>query len=262
MIETDYDTFLGSTVGRYTVTGSSFVWCASRELCGAFLWGEPGDEETERILRIFDTYPIHMAERFDIVLDTRGVVQVDPTALSRLFAWLVEHRAGLKQRLRMQANVIREGPIAFLLTGLLPVAGWPVPYQLHHLPEPAFRALGAERWSSEVEAIAERLRGSSRELEQTRAMLADDLDATIGAVSRSLGVSSRSLQRILRRHGTSFHAELTTARLRRAQVLLSSGDDKVATIAKRVGISERALALLFRDRTGMSPAAWRREHPR
>jgi AraC-like DNA-binding protein len=260
MIETDYDTFLDSTVGRYTVTGSSFVWCASKELCGAFLWGEPSEDETERILRIFDAYPEHMAARFDIVLDTRGVVGVDPSGLKRLFGWLVAHRGALKKHLRVQANVIREGPIAFLLTGLLPVAAWPVPYQLYTQPIDAFRAAHAEGLASEVEAIADRLRGVSRELEITRAHLARDVDATIGEVSRALATSPRSLQRVLRKHGTSFHAELSTARLRRAQALLASGDDKVATISARVGISERALTLLFRDRTGMSPAAWRKRH--
>lgn len=260
MIETDYDTFLASTVGRYTVTGSSFVWCASRELCGAFLWGEPDEAETERILGIFSTYPKHMASRFDIVLDTRGVVRVDPAGLKMLFDWLVTHRAGLKKHLRMQANVIREGPIAFLLTGLLPVAAWPVPYVLHHQPIDAFRAVHADRYASEVEVIAERLRGASRELEQTREHVARDLNASIGEVSRALGTSPRSLQRTLRKHGTSFHAELMSARLHRAQALLVSGDDKIATVARRAALSERALTLLFRDRTGMTPAAWRKRH--
>jgi len=81
-------------------------------------------------------------------------------------------------------------------------------------------------------------------------------------LERALGTSPRSLQRVLRKHGTSFHAELSTARLRRAQALLAGSDDKVATVGARVGISERALTLSFRSKTSLSPAAWRKQHPR
>lgn len=262
MIETGYDTFLAATAGRYTIVGSAFVWCASPTLCGAFLWGEQTEDETRAILRIFDQYPKQMASRFDMVLDTRGVVSVDPSALKQLFSWLLASRRDLVSHLRMQANVIREGPIAFLLTGLLPVARWTIPYQLHHEPEDAFRSVAGEpgvALAAEVEAIADRVRGVSRELRVTRELIARRLDVDIGEVSRQLGTSARSLQRILRRHGTSFHHEVVAARFARACELLSTGDEKIATIGSRVGISERALTTLFRAKTGVGPAQWRKQ---
>jgi AraC-like DNA-binding protein len=261
MIETAYEPFLASTVGRYTVTGSSFVWCASPTLCGAFLWGEQTDAETRAILRIFDQYPHQMASVFDMVLDTRGVARVDPGALSQLFSWLVARRGALASHLRMQANVIREGPIGFLLTGLLPVAQWTLPYRLHYEPIDAFRSVAGEAgvaWCAEVEAIAERVRGISRELRVTRELLEGRLDITVVEVSRVLGVSPRSLQRALTRHGTTFHGEVVSARLLRAQTLLRTGDHKVSAVAAGVGVSERALTLLFRAKTGLGPAEWRK----
>jgi len=72
-------------------------------------------------------------------------------------------------------------------------------------------------------------------------------------------MSPRSLQRVLGRHGTSFHDEVVAVRLSRAQGLLRSGDLKLAEIGARVGISERALGLLFRAKTGLTPAEWRKQ---
>jgi AraC-like DNA-binding protein len=262
MIETAYEAFLKATPGRFTVTGSSFVWCASPTLCGAVLWGEQTEEETRSILRIFDQYPHQMASSFDMVLDTRGVERVDPASLAQLFSWLVARRGELVSHLRMQANVIREGPIGFLLTGLLPVARWTLPYRLYYEPAEAFCSVAGEQGlalCAEVETIVERVRGVSPELRITRELLEGRLDITLAEVSRTLGISSRSLQRVLTRHGTSFHREVIAARFHRAQTLLRSGDQKVAVIAARVGISERAITLLFRARTGLSPAEWRKQ---
>jgi AraC-like DNA-binding protein len=262
MIETAYEPFLSSTRGRYTVLSTSFVWCASPTLCGAFLWGEQSVEETRAILHIFDQYPRQMGPTFDMVLDTRGVQSVRPEALSELFSWLLANRTEMRRHLRVQANVIREGPIGFLLTGLLPVAQWTLPYQLHYEPEAAYRALvgmAGVPLAAEVESIADRVRGVPRELRVAREMIERNLDVAIADVGRALGVSARSLQRVLNRHGTSFHDEVVSARLARAQTLLRSGDDKVSAVASRVGISERALTALFRKRTGLSPAEWRKQ---
>ncbi len=265
MKETPYDLFLQSTVGRFTITGSSFVWCASPTLCGAFLWGEQTEAETRAILHVFDQRALQMSSTFDIVLDTRGVGHVDPSGLKLLFQWLMKNRRDLAARIRLQASVIREGPIGFLLTGLLPVAGRTHPYRIFTEPIEAFRAVVGERGDvlcAEVEAIAEGIRGVARELRATREMLQVRLDASLNEVGRALGMSSRSLQRVLTRHGTSFHREVMAARFERAQELLRSGEHKIDDVGARVGISDRALTLLFREKTGLTPAEWRKQHRR
>ena len=249
--------------GRYTITGSSFVWVASPTLGGAVLWGEQPEAETRAILHVFDQYPKQMASAFDIVLDTRGVGRVDPSALAILFSWLLANRRDLSRQLRMQANVIREGPIGFLLTGLLPVAQWTLPYAIHYDPIDAFRSVAGDAGlalAAEVDAIAERIRGVSREVRVTRELLERHLDTGVEQVARVLGISARSLQRALMRGGTSFYAEVVSARLARAQALLRETDDKVAAIAAEVGVSERGLTQLFRRRTGVGPAEWRKRH--
>lgn len=263
MIETPYSEFLGATAGRYAVVGSAFVWCASPALCGACLWGEQSEAETDSILRIFDEYPQQMAERFAIVLDSRGVDRVNPVALSRLFTWIVARREDLSKRIWLQANIIREGPIGFLLTGLLPVARWGLPYRLYHEPIQPFRDVAGDEGpalAAEVEAISARLRDEPGALRRLRALLATRQDLNVHEVSRALATSPRSLQRLLGRYGTSFHAELVTARLERAKTLLRDTDDKLASVASAIGLSERALTLLFRQHTEMTPAEWRRRH--
>ena len=150
MIESSYELFLRAPTDRYTVTGSSFVWCASRTLCGSVLWGRQSEAETGDILRIFDQYPLHMDGTFDIVLDSRGVNEVDPRSLHLLFSWLVARRAALAPRIRLQASVIREGPIGFLLTGLLPARGLSRldPHQRQHRPTAMDTAAAATRAST------------------------------------------------------------------------------------------------------------------
>ena len=261
MLETAYETFVNAPVGGYAVTGSSFVWCLSPELCGAFLWGQQPEDETRRILNIFDHYRDHMAPKFGILLDTRGVEKVDYDCLKILFEWLVARRKELMTRIHLQANVIREGPIGFLLTGLLPVVGPMHPYNVHTDPIEAFTSLAGEAGialCAEVEAIAERVRGVPHELTQLRMMLRRNTETTLDAVSRALRTAPRSLQRLLTRHSTSFHREVTTARFERAMDLLRSSDQKLAAVSAHVGISERSLTLLFRARTGLSPSEWRK----
>ena len=262
MIESSYELVLRAPTGRFTITGSSFVWCASRTLCGSVLWGRQSEAETGDILRIFDQYPLHMDGSFDIVLDSRGVNEVDPRSLHLLFSWLVARRTALMPRIRLQASIIKEGPIGFLLTGLLPVVGKTHPYRLFTDPAEAFRAVHSETGAAlctEVDGITERVRGVPRELRVTRELLAKHLDTGFSEISAALAMSERSVQRVLSRHGTSFHGEVVIARFTLARELLRSTDAKLSEVCTRIGISERALTLLFRKQTGLTPAEWRKQ---
>ena len=90
-----------------------------------------------------------------------------------------------------------------------------------------------------------------------RTLLGRRLDARIEDAAKELGVSERSLQRWLNQRGLSFHDEVVAARLAVACELLQTTDLKVAAIAARLGISERAVTMLFRSQTGLTPMAWR-----
>jgi transcriptional regulator GlxA family with amidase domain len=63
---------------------------------------------------------------------------------------------------------------------------------------------------------------------------------------------------VLAAHGTSFHDEQTNARFALAKNLLTTTEAKVSGVATRVGWSERTLTSIFRARTGLTPADWRK----
>src|ERR1700689_1313339 len=91
-----------------------------------------------------------------------------------------------------------------------------------------------------------------------RMTLGANVEATIDDAAKTLSMSPRSLQRVLQQHGTSFHDEQTNARFAFAQTLLGAGDEKVASVARRIGCSERTLTTLFKERTGLTPSDWRK----
>jgi transcriptional regulator GlxA family with amidase domain len=69
---------------------------------------------------------------------------------------------------------------------------------------------------------------------------------------------TRTLQRHLSAAGTSFRAEVESARLRAAEELLASTNLKVAAIAAEVGCaSPQHFSALFRRARGMSPQQFR-----
>jgi AraC-like DNA-binding protein len=264
MIETPPDIIVRSPWGRYTCTGSAIVWCVSRTLCGAHLWGRPDADETRAIMRLFDTYPRILDSSFDMIIDTRGVEVVDGEALAVLTGWMWKHRAALLERVKL-TSVVREAPSGFLLAGLLPTIANNRSFRVTTEPLAAFRDVIGEpgvALALEIEAHAMRLRGVTRELQVIRAMLAKRLDTTIDEAARELGISARSLQRRLGEQRTSFHEEVVTARMTVACELLITTDLKIAAVATRIGISERALGMLFRAKVGLSPVEWRRRNAR
>ncbi len=80
------------------------------------------------------------------------------------------------------------------------------------------------------------------------------------AVARTLGVSSRSLQRGLQALGTSFSEQLDTVRRERSLQLLRTPELSVREIAFMLGYADpRAFYRCFRRWTGHTPAEHRRE---
>jgi AraC-like DNA-binding protein len=113
----------------------------------------------------------------------------------------------------------------------------------------------------EVEQIVQRVRAIPHELQQLRILLSGRLDLAIRPAARELLMSPRSLQRVLSRYGTSFHDEQSNARFAAAKILLAGSEVKVSSVASRVGWSERTLTVVFRAKTGLTPADWRKRKP-
>lgn len=260
MLEATHEEFERAPVGKYTCTSSAVVWVFSPALTGWHIWGRPDEAETRTILRLTSAYT-KMGSSFDVVADSRGIEVVNPTALPLLVAWVFQHHRELKLRIGVQANVIRRDAIGFLLMGIIASLGDMWPFETFTDPIEAFRSIAGPAGAAlcdEVETIVGRVRSTPRELQLLRTLLTQRSDHSIRTAARELSTSSRSLQRILSRYGTSFHDEQTTARFELAKQLLDASDEKVEAVASRVGWSVRTLTVVFRAKLGMTPAAWRK----
>ena len=259
MIETPVESFVRNPAGRYTVAGSCIVWCKARTLCGLYFWGRPSADELLEVARICEAHPQAMDATFDVVSDGREVEALDGEALAVQMAWLWRHGPSLLEHARIW-SVVAEGSVAARLARMMPSFNDSERFRVTTDAHEAFRAVRGEAGAAllvEVEGIAARVRGVPRELHVIRTLLGRRLDARIEDAAKELGVSERSLQRWLNQRGLSFHDEVVAARLAVACELLQTTDLKVAAIAARLGISERAVTMLFRSQTGLTPMAWR-----
>jgi AraC-like DNA-binding protein len=86
-------------------------------------------------------------------------------------------------------------------------------------------------------------------------------ELNVEAVARSVKITPRYLQRLLKKAGTSFTAHVSELRLQRALTLLTQAGDKarrVSDIAMEVGFSDIShFNHLFRSRFGNTPSSVR-----
>jgi AraC-like DNA-binding protein len=83
-----------------------------------------------------------------------------------------------------------------------------------------------------------------------------NLDLAASAVR--LGVSRRTLQRVLGREGLTFHVVRTRVRLVRAEALLSETSVKISAIADEIGFASQGHFIVwFRRYRGVTPGVWR-----
>lgn len=257
------DQFLGDPVGRWVVASStSVVFCAAPDLAGCVTWGRPTREETAAILRALDgVFHPSLAPRVDIILNGRDIEGIDPDALRTLLDWLVERKARLASRVRLQFGVIADGLVGVTLAGILPVLGEHHEFRVVRDAREAFRALSpaGDALCDEVEGIVATARGAPREIRELRDFLRSRAtEATLEVAARALALSERTLQRILKDHGTTFTSELRDARFAVAYERLVQSDEKMIAVAARVGLSENALTQLVREKTGVTPAELRK----
>jgi hypothetical protein len=191
------DQFLRSPVGRWVVPSpTSVVFCAAPDLAGGVTWGRPTREDTEAVLRAFEgMFHPSLASRIDIVLNGRDIEGIDPDALRLLMAWLLERRARIASRVRLQFGVVGDGVVGVTLAGILPVLGEHHEFRVVRDAREAFRALSptGDALFDEVEGATALARGAPRELRELRDFLrARATEATLETAARALAVSESS----------------------------------------------------------------------
>lgn len=252
---------------RYATGDNLMMWRSRPGLCGLVLWNRVSCTQIGVLERVCDGAAHRPIERpCDFILDVRRLRGLDSDIYDALIGSATRRLPEIQRRVRRQAVLCSSQLIAGLVSGFHVTLGANLEWRmfteltpaLAWLDEPRPDALGAR-----LEELAAQAISGSGLLDRVRATLAaaGGTSALLDDVSRSVGLSRRSLQRALRSLGTSFRDEVSSARVELGKRLLLETDRKIAAIADHLGFSNEAnFVASFRHATGDPPAAWRREH--
>lgn len=254
--------YVAAPVGRTAHTDHILLWFATPDLRVASAWGCPTPGEIDEVTRAIDGELTH-GPCFRSIVDVRAMHTVDPTAYAALATFVRTRAPAVQARVRATAVVCGTNMAGSVLAGYKAVAGVSVPVSSYATLSDALEAIAPECDRHAIEAgltlRREAVEAQTSALTTLRVWLEGHLvAASISDGASALGMSMRSLQRILLTHGTSFRAELHRARLARAQTLLATTDLKIAAIAEEVGYPKiQSLSDALRRATGKTPAKWR-----
>jgi len=254
--------FVAAPVGGYVIGRTFLVWCASPTLSGTTVWGAPDQSDAREMVGLWEHD--HQLRGFDSVLDAQRMRWVDLDCFTVVSGYIRTHLARYPRILRRQAVIVPREPLAGSI-----VAGAPLLLELGH----AWRAFTDENaalaWLErddvgevwrEVGTLVDDARAQSATLADLRDYLVrNPRAASLDEVSRTLGLSTRSLQRHLRRSGSSFRDEVRRARAEAAARLLAGTELKLEAIANQIGYASLShFTDAFVEATGQQPQAYRR----
>jgi AraC-like DNA-binding protein len=251
------------------VAGSCFAhFCLSPALWGVILWGRPGEADALELGRslVLELGP-SVAPHVSIVDATR-LSGSDARAFTLLGRYLTHFGEALQKQVLRLALVRPKGLSGAVVTGAFDVVPRPYPVSVFDEAASAFGWLAAALelggTPAELTALLARLHAELTDtpalVGDLRALMARHLRGlSLGQAAKSLGVSTRTLQRRLAETRTSFQDELARSRLRAAEVLLMESDAPLTAIAYDVGCASlQHFNAMFQHRYGESPSAWRR----
>lgn len=234
------------------------AWSAGRSFVGWVLWSHFADEDAEAGKQLWIALAARMAPPFDFVLDLRALESLSHGAYTRIREFATTGKPGLR---RMAILVGEETYGGAIQLGLYAIS--PPPFAWRSFTRYADAARWLERADAapvfaEVEPMARAAAGEPSPAADLVRVLAVSPRATVEAAARTLGLSSRSLQRLLRERGTTFSDERDRARVVRARDLLADPAAKLDAVAAEIGCADRrSLNRLFRRLTGETPAEFR-----
>lgn len=256
------DDFQRDPIGRYVLDRCFLCWSFDATLWGCIYWGSFAEDDFARLAKALDAelhpdVPPHAG-----IADLRGIEVATPHLHDLLAEYFAPRWDALRARIVQQAVVRPSGMLGSLVAGFYQVHAPSYPFRVVTDPREALVWLGREQDAGVLDELEQRLHeGAARSpvVVALRALLARDTKgATLGSASRSLGVSTRTLQRQLKEAGTSFQNELQALRLRGAQRMLLETDAKLTVIASELGFASlQHFSSVFRKATGESPGAWR-----
>jgi AraC-like DNA-binding protein len=251
-------------VGKYLAGRFWLHWIYSPTLIGSVYFGRTEEADFPLLEPLF-ALPGHSSLQapYDVLVDGSALESLPPSAFEFLSRYLAV-AGGFASRMRRVAIVRPPGHAGIVLAGVF-----------YELVTGVFEAAlfadreEAARWldhpqspdaNRELDEIVGALRGTSPQLRRLQAWLMAKMGRpSIQEAATELGISSRSLQRLLAAANTSFRRELEHARLRAAEALLIDSQSKLEAVAREVGYSTLShFTVAFRRATGETPSDFRK----
>ncbi len=194
------------------------------------------------------------------ITDLRGLEAVSVVGFERLVKSLSARRPEWLPRAGRQAILHGASFPGALVLGAFQLAASGFELAAFEDEDAAFQWAGATSVQRDVAALRESLFAVPDIVRRVRVVFAaHDAPLSVAKLARTLGMSTRSLQRHLAAAGSSVRAERQAHVLARAEKLLADTDLDLAAIAAMVGLpSAGRLVALFKSQRKTTPDAWRR----
>lgn len=255
--------FAADPHGRW-IGGRGFVYAWPTEaLCLTALFDRPGPDDLSALMDLFALELAEPARPHASLIDATRLDRVDAGAFEALAAYVERTRERMTRWVTRLAIVRPSGFVGALAAGFYEAIDPPYPVEVFDERASAFEWVGAEaaldEWLARTVAAQ---RGAPEPLRAVRRVLDARLpEVDVEGCAQALGTSVRTLQRKLKRCGTTFRRELSRAQVEAAKRWLSSTDEPISRIAYEVGFSTpQHLSAAFRAATGSTPSAWRDGH--
>jgi AraC-like DNA-binding protein len=241
--------------------GASWIYFRLEDgTTGYRLWGVPTATDVVDLLAVVER-SLSLEPHASLV-DTSCVTGYAPDAFAALSKFVREHGHELRRAVTRLAVVRGQSPIGAMAAGFFDVEAAPYPTKTHATITAALRwarAADVRLAAAALDAALENAMHSGTIVHSVRAFIARDLGAPrTKDCAKSLGVSERSLQRLLAESGASFRDLVTDARIDRAKRLLVDTDQPISRVAQASGFNALgAFSTAFRRRTGMTPREFR-----
>lgn len=257
--------YVANPFGRY-ISGQTFAsYWTDAHVNGIVFWGRCDEDDIVRVMRALDAVLVADIPH-EVLIDASGLSSIHPRAFAALATYMVTHRATHSRLCRRQALVRPGGMAGAIVAGFYQVVRPNYPVAVFDDSAAAIGWLelpNGEDLVREINRIRDELQDTSAVvLARVRSLLCDEAQdlgkSSLDRVASKLTLSPRTLQRRLVDAGTSFRAEVTTARLKMAKDLLSGSDYDLKRIAFLIGCGSAArFSAFFRRSTRCSPTDWR-----
>lgn len=253
--------FLEAPANRYIVGERWLVFHLRDDVAGLVMWGAPAVIDVQPLFEIFRAFDSPLGRPLPRYFDIRRLTNAEQVVITELMRFVGEHVVELGRIFTAIACVHQGGVGQAITEGIRLLAGLDFQWAGFASPTAALAWLGrsdAANIDAELEALIAAATGGGLVLHDVRAYCAARLaNVRIEDCARSLNTSTRSLQRRLGAHGTSFQRVLNEERIVRAKQALSASERPISDVAREVGVDARYLTTVFRRFVGCSPLAWR-----